>query len=104
MLLALGLARPPAQNGGTRFEATVVTPTPAGEMDDATLPFPIVRCPGVVMLLRLIRAAHVIHVAGPCFLPMLFALLLRKPVVVEHHGYQAVCPNGLLFYETTTAS
>jgi glycosyltransferase involved in cell wall biosynthesis len=25
-------------------------------------------------------------------------LLLRKPVVIEHHGYQATCPNGLLFY------
>jgi len=30
---------------------------------------------------------------------MVMGLALRKPVVVEHHGYQAVCPNGLLFYE-----
>ena len=35
--------------------------------------------------------------AGPAFLPLLLALLARRPVLVEHHGYQAVCPNGLLF-------
>jgi glycosyltransferase involved in cell wall biosynthesis len=25
--------------------------------------------------------------------------LLRKPTIVEHHGYQANCPNGLLLFE-----
>jgi glycosyltransferase involved in cell wall biosynthesis len=24
---------------------------------------------------------------------------LRKPVVIEHHGFQSICPNGQLFYE-----
>jgi glycosyltransferase involved in cell wall biosynthesis len=28
-------------------------------------------------------------------------LLLRKPVVVEHHGFQTICPNGQLLYEPT---
>jgi glycosyltransferase involved in cell wall biosynthesis len=32
---------------------------------------------------------------------MAMGLALRKPVVIEHHGYQAICPNGLLFYEPT---
>jgi glycosyltransferase involved in cell wall biosynthesis len=30
---------------------------------------------------------------------MAIAWLIRKPFVVEHHGYQAICPNGLLFRE-----
>jgi glycosyltransferase involved in cell wall biosynthesis len=28
-------------------------------------------------------------------------LLLRKPVIVEHHGFQTICPNGQLLYEPT---
>jgi glycosyltransferase involved in cell wall biosynthesis len=31
----------------------------------------------------------------------LIGLLLRKPVVVEHHGFFTICPNGLLFYTPT---
>jgi glycosyltransferase involved in cell wall biosynthesis len=54
-------------------------------------------------LLHLLRTADVIHLAGPCLLPMLLGLLFRKPVVVEHHGYQTVCPNGLLLYQPTKA-
>jgi glycosyltransferase involved in cell wall biosynthesis len=43
----------------------------------------------------------VIHLAGPLLLPMLIGLLLRKPVAVEHHGFQAICPNGQLLFEPT---
>jgi glycosyltransferase involved in cell wall biosynthesis len=43
--------------------------------------------------------ADVIHLAGPSLVPLLLALLIRRPVVVEHHGLQASCPNGQLFYE-----
>jgi glycosyltransferase involved in cell wall biosynthesis len=43
--------------------------------------------------------ADVIQLVGPVFLPLLMALWRRRPVVIEHHGYQAICPNGLLFYE-----
>ena len=50
-------------------------------------------------LASLIRDADVIHVAGPCLLPMAIGWLIGKPVVVEHHGYQAICPNGLLFQQ-----
>jgi glycosyltransferase involved in cell wall biosynthesis len=28
-------------------------------------------------------------------------LLLRKPVIVEHHGFQTICPNGQLLHEPT---
>ena len=61
----------------------------------------MVRQPSLRELTRLIRAADVVHLAGPAFLPLLAALLLRKPVVVEHHGFQTICPNGQLFYEPT---
>ena len=40
-----------------------------------------------------------IHLAGPCLLPMLLGLILKKRVSVEHHGYPPICPNGLLVYE-----
>src|SRR5437879_5202196 len=101
MSLAQGLARSGAWNGGSAVRVTVVTPTPAGEMDDSTLPFPVVRQPSFPALLRLLQAADVVHLAGPCFLPMMLGLLFRKQVVVEHHGFQVICPNGQLFYEPT---
>jgi glycosyltransferase involved in cell wall biosynthesis len=56
----------------------------------------IVRRPGLFRLWRLIRESDVLFIAGPAVAPMLLALLARRPFVVEHHGYQAVCPNGLL--------
>jgi FkbM family methyltransferase len=31
---------------------------------------------------------------------MAIGLALRKPVVIEHHGYQAMCPNGILLLGT----
>lgn len=92
MLLAKGLA----ERGE---EVTVVTPTPSNGYDDLSLPFRVVRQPNFFALLSLLRKTEVIQLAGPCFLPLVLGLLLRKRVVIEHHGYQAVCPNGLLFYE-----
>jgi glycosyltransferase involved in cell wall biosynthesis len=41
----------------------------------------------------------VIHLAGPVLLPLFLARLARKPVALEHHGYQAICPNGLLLHQ-----
>ncbi len=86
-----------------RHEAMVVTDSPAGAFDYSKLAFPIVRRPGLRGLWRLIGQADVVQLAGPAFLPLLFGLIRRKPVVVEHHGYQAICPNGLLMYEPTYA-
>jgi glycosyltransferase involved in cell wall biosynthesis len=99
MSLATGLAKLNlAGNSGTP-NITVVTRTPRGDFDDASLPFGIVRQPSISLLMRLIRASDVIHLAGPCLLPMLIGLLFRKPVVVEHHGFQTICPNGQLLNE-----
>lgn len=80
-------------------EVTVVTGTPAGAMDDSSLPYRVVRRPGFWQLLRLIREADLTHLAGPCFLPMAIAWLIGKPTVIEHHGYQTICPSGSLLVE-----
>lgn len=82
-----------------RIDVTVVIGTASDGADDSIFPFRVVRQPGLGRLAKLIRDADVIHVAGPCLLPMMIGWLIRKPVVVEHHGYQAICPNGLLFRE-----
>jgi glycogen(starch) synthase len=99
MSLAMGVAK--SQGGNSVTRVTVVTPTPRGEFDDASLPFRVVRRPRAPQLVSLIRSSDVIHLAGPCFIPLAMGLLLRKPVVVEHHGFQTICPNGQLLYEPT---
>ena len=98
MLLAQGLTQG-ARVGGDDLQITVVTPIPARGNNDAALPFRVVRQPGLGRLFHLIREADVIHLAGPCLLPMLLGLILRRRVSVEHHGYPPICPNGLLVYE-----
>lgn len=82
-----------------RFEITLVTQTPAETYDDRVLPFRVIRRPSNLQLWRLIRATNVVHVAGPALTPLIFGLLARKPVVVEHHGFQTICPNGQLLIE-----
>jgi glycosyltransferase involved in cell wall biosynthesis len=102
-LLARGLVELHSRRGkGThegKIDVTVVTRTAADGADDSIFPYRVVRQPGFWQLAKLIRDADVIHLAGPCLLPMTIGWLIRKPVVVEHHGYQAICPNGLLFRE-----
>jgi glycogen(starch) synthase len=101
MVLARGLAE---WTGGHRAEqvaVTLVTQTPAYGMDDSALPFRVVRCPGLGQLVRLIREADLLHMAGPTLLPSAIAWLMRKPAVIEHHGFQSICPNGQLLYEPT---
>ena len=100
-LLAKGLVEmnPPLQNiaGVGKISVTIATRTPTSGLDDSMLSYRVVRQPRLRQLIRLIRKSDVVHIAGPCLLPMMIAWLLRKPAVVEHHGYQAICPNGLLF-------
>lgn len=105
-LLAEGLANRPTEKKGPepgRIEVTLVTRTAAGQMDDATAPYRIVRRPSFFRLASLIRHADVVHLAGPCLLPLALGRLMRKPVVIEHHGYQAVCLNGMLLMEPSRA-
>ena len=97
--LAGGIGELRTLNGDREFNVTVVTETPAESYDDAKFPFRVVRRPGVIRLWQLVRASDVIHLAGPAFLPMFLAWLARKRFVVEHHGYQATCPNGLFVHQ-----
>jgi glycosyltransferase involved in cell wall biosynthesis len=101
--LAYGIAELRTLNGDREFNVTVVTETPAGNYDDTKFPFRVVRRPDVIQLWQLVRASDVIHAAGPAFLPMLLAWLSRKRLVVEHHGYQATCPNGLFVHQPDRA-
>jgi glycosyltransferase involved in cell wall biosynthesis len=98
-LLARGLAN--RSHGAERIDVTLVTKTPRGKMDDANVPWRIVRAPGTWQLASLLRESDLVHLAGPSLSSLMLALLLRKPVVVEHHGFQTICPNGQLFYTRT---
>jgi len=97
--LAEGLeeVRSPEINGAC--EVTLVTQTAAGASDTSVFSFPVVRRPTLANLWRLVRETDIVHIAGPSLAPLLLAFLARKPVVVEHHGFQAICPNGLLTYQ-----
>jgi glycosyltransferase involved in cell wall biosynthesis len=97
--LADGLAEIRTPQGAPEFDLTVVTETPAGDFDDRALPFRIIRQPSLLHLWRLIRTSDVVHIAGPALPPLFLAWLARKPAVVEHHGYQAICPNGILVHQ-----
>ena len=99
--LASGLAERHMPSSEPEFQVTLAAQTPRGDHDDADLPFHVVRRPRAKELWHLIRAAEVVHIAGPALTPLTLGLLARKPVVVEHHGFQTVCPNGQLFYEPT---
>ncbi len=55
--------------------------------------------PAFTKLLQMIHSSDIIHVAGPSLLPLLLGWLSRKAVVIEHHGFQTICPTGQLLIE-----
>src|ERR1700719_1791056 len=97
MTLARGFEA--AEPTSRRVECTLVTETPAGTSSDSDLSFRVVRNPSLLELARLLWQSDLVHVAGPALRPLVLSFLLRKQVVVEHHGFQTLCPNGLLFHE-----
>jgi len=97
--LARGFAVVHSSGATSAPEVVVVTMSPPGKMDDAALAFRVVRQPTMIKLVKLMRAADIIHLAGPAFLPLVLGWLMRKRIIIEHHGFQAACPNGQLFYE-----
>jgi glycosyltransferase involved in cell wall biosynthesis len=97
--LVRGLAEVRTPEGLNEFDLTLVTQTPLGDFDDRLLPFCVLRQPGLYQLLRMIYSSDIIHVAGPSLFPVLLGWLFRKPVVVEHHGFQTICPTGQLLIE-----
>lgn len=102
--LARGLGELRNAKRAREFEITLVTQTPAGNHEDTSLPFRVIRCPGFLQLWRLIRSSDIVHIAGPALAPVFLARLACKPYVIEHHGYQATCPNGLLFHHRTQSA
>jgi glycogen synthase len=97
--LARGLGEMSAPDDRSRLAITVVTQTSSGSFDDHNLPFNVVRRPKLAELWRLVRSSDIVHLAGPALAALILALLARKPVVVEHHGFQTICPNGQLVIE-----
>jgi len=97
MSLANGLSAYSGPHG--EFEITLVTQTPRGSFDDSSLPFLVARQPNLNFLRKLIQSADAIHVAGAAISPIMLGLLFQKPVIVEHHGFQTICPTGQLFQE-----
>jgi glycogen synthase len=100
MHLVLGLSEPTEAHIEPP-QITLITQTAVNSPDSSSLPFPIIRKPNAKALWRLIGAADKLVLAGPAILPLLFALIRRKPVIVTHHGYQSICPNGMLFHYPT---
>jgi glycogen synthase len=97
--LARGLAKVRAPEGLNEFDLTLVTETPAEDFDDRSLQFRVVRQPSLAQLLQMIRSSDLIHIAGPSLSPLLLGWLTRKAVVIEHHGFQTICPTGQLLIE-----
>ena len=97
--LARGLAEVRTPDGLPEFNITLVTETLAEDFDDRLLPFRVLRQPSFVQLLQTIRSSDIIHVAGPALLPLLLGVLTRKSIVIEHHGFQTICPTGQLLIE-----
>jgi glycogen(starch) synthase len=101
--LAQGLCEFSYAHKDERVRVTLITESAAEGMDDSKLPFPVIRRPRLIRLIDHIRRADVVHFANPTLLPLALAWLLRKPTIVEHHGYQSICPNGLLLYGPNTS-
>jgi glycosyltransferase involved in cell wall biosynthesis len=98
--LAGGLAAWASRHAGeSRIDVIVVTRTIETTPGDDLLPFRLVRRPGLWRLIRLLGDVDVVHLAGPAMLPLVLSRLLRKPLIIEHHGFHVACPTGLLFYE-----
>jgi glycogen(starch) synthase len=102
-ILAEGLTKLSARHPAEEIAVTLATQTPAGNMNDSQLPYVVVRKLGFRDLIREIRSADVIHLAGPTLLPLIIGYLLHKPTVIEHHGYQVGCLNGMLLLEPQKA-
>jgi glycogen(starch) synthase len=98
-ILAEGLAKWGSNHPAEKIAVTLATQTPAGSMNDSQLPYRVVRNPGFRDLIREIRKADVVHLAGPTLFPLIIGHLLGRPTIVEHHGYQVGCPNGMLLLE-----
>ena len=99
LTIARGLAEVRANADLSEFAITIITQTAAEDFDDSVLPFRILRQPGLLQLWQEIRSSDIVHLAGPALVPLMLGLLGRKPLTIEHHGFQTICPTGQLLIE-----
>ncbi|MFW6087384.1 MAG: glycosyltransferase family 4 protein [Myxococcota bacterium] len=77
-------------------EVDVVTATGAEASADRHRPYQVVRTGSPAAALAVLRRADVVHVSGLSLRGIGLGRLANRPLVVTHHGYQAVCPTGLM--------
>jgi glycosyltransferase involved in cell wall biosynthesis len=97
--LATGLGNLRDAGGPPVYEITVVTNTGLRDGVEPERSYRVVRNPTKSQLRELIRSSDIVHVAGVAIPPLREASRFKKPVVVEHHGFQAICPTGQLLQE-----
>jgi len=96
--LARGLAAQFDKDESAEVEVTVATPSQGVGPRSANEPLRIAGDTGFFRLVRLIQKSDIVHLAGPALSPLLLAWFFCKKVVILHHGYQAVCPDGSLVH------
>jgi len=89
---SLALARGLAQGG---HEVVVATDVPGGSEGDRHLGFDVARGVSKASLVSLARSSELVHSNGHSMVTLAAAHVARRPLVVTHHGYQAVCLSGL---------
>lgn len=96
--LARGLAREWSEDDDDPIEVTVATGSSDADAPDSDDSFRLVRDAGIAGLIRLIWRSDIVLLSGPALLPLILTWILRKKAVIQHHGYQAVCPDGSLVH------
>ncbi|MEB3201089.1 MAG: glycosyltransferase, partial [Synechococcaceae cyanobacterium] len=96
-LLAEQLSQPePGSGAGPRCRLELVTATATDDPAwDRAQPYRIHRQPSFWTRLRLVAAADLVHSNGASLAVSLPAVLLGKPLVITHQGYQLVSVDGL---------
>lgn len=86
---------------GAGHTVTVVGPgAPEGHAQvDAALPFRVVRAASAREQLEALRGVDVVHVNGNSLRGVGLAQLARRPVLVTHTSWQALCPTGMAWSE-----
>ena len=88
LALAEGLSR-------RGHHVVIATDVDASADVDAGLGFSVVRGPTLGQLFEEARRADIVHSSGHSMVAVSASILARRRLVIAHHGYQAVCLNGL---------
>ena len=84
---------------GMGHRVTVVGPkhVPGGQEVDAALPFRVVRDTRAHVQLEALRGVDVVHVNGNSLRGIGLAQLARRPLVITHSAWQALCPSAMIW-------